>query len=174
MKRPIVGVMGSGSEAWGERAEPLGRWLAGRGVHLLTGGGQGVMASVSQAFHDTAGRDGLVIGVLPCGPDGPGSPRPGYPNAWVELPIRTHLPLSGTQGHELGSRNAINVLTADVVVALPGSAGTRSEVELAVRHGRPVVAWADASELPVPEGVTRASSLEEVTAFMERQLAAEG
>jgi predicted Rossmann-fold nucleotide-binding protein len=35
---PVVGVMGSGSLSHSERASRLGRWLAGRGVHLLTGG----------------------------------------------------------------------------------------------------------------------------------------
>ena len=35
-----------------ELAEPLGRMLAAIGVHLLTGGGRGVMESVSRAFHD--------------------------------------------------------------------------------------------------------------------------
>ena len=47
---PIVGVMGSGSHPHADLAEPLGRWLAAQGVHLLTGGGAGVMEAVSRAF----------------------------------------------------------------------------------------------------------------------------
>ena len=39
-------------------------------------------------------------------------------NRFVELPIRTHLHLSGAQGTELASRNHINVLSSDVVIAL--------------------------------------------------------
>ena len=35
---PVVGVLGSGSVEHSERARALGRWLAGQGVHLLTGG----------------------------------------------------------------------------------------------------------------------------------------
>ena len=61
----MVGVMGSGSEPHRELALPLGAWLARRGVHLLTGGGGGVMASVSEGFAGVGGRRGLVIGVLP-------------------------------------------------------------------------------------------------------------
>lgn len=45
---PVVGVMGSGSEAHEPDASRIGRWLAEEGVHLLTGGGGGVMAAVSE------------------------------------------------------------------------------------------------------------------------------
>jgi uncharacterized protein (TIGR00725 family) len=139
---PIVGVMGSGSEAHEAAASRLGRWLAEEGVHLLTGGGGGVMAAVSHAFHETPGREGLVIGVIPCAEDNPAQPKPGYPNPWVELPIMTHLPLSGTRGTDPLSRNHINVLTADVLIALPGGAGTHSELELAKQYGRPIAVFA--------------------------------
>ena len=61
---PIVGVMGSGTRPSSERASALGRWLAECGVHLLTGGGGGVMAAVSKSFYETPNRQGLVIGVL--------------------------------------------------------------------------------------------------------------
>ena len=61
----IVGVMGSGGSPNSERATQLGRWLAQRGVHLLTGGGGGTMASVSKAFAEVEDRRGLVIGVIP-------------------------------------------------------------------------------------------------------------
>jgi len=129
----IVGVMGSGTEDHATLAAPLGRWIAQAGHHLLTGGGGGVMASVSAAFVAVEPRAGVSIGVLP-GPDH----RPGYPSPSVEIPIRTHLPLSGAMGTDARSRNHINVLTSDVVVALPGGEGTRSEVQLAVRYSRPV------------------------------------
>ncbi len=119
----------------------MGRWLATRGFHLLTGGGRGVMSSVSRAFYEVAERDGLVLGVLPADSERTDTSRPGYPNPWVEVPIRTHLSLSGERGAEAGSRNPINVLSSDVVVALPGSAGTSSEVRLAVRYGKPVVCF---------------------------------
>jgi predicted Rossmann-fold nucleotide-binding protein len=93
----VVGGMGSGSHEHAEVAEPLGRWHAGEGVHLLTGGGGGVMTAVARAFAAVEGRAGLVVGVLPCG-DEAAQPRPGYPNPFVERVIQTHLPLSGHSG----------------------------------------------------------------------------
>lgn len=170
---PIVGVMGSGSILHAERAAGLGAWLANRGVHLLTGGGQGVMGAVSRAFFETDGRRGLVIGVLPAERDA-GQAQPGYPNPWVELPIRTHLPLRGSRGAEPMSRNHINVLTSDVIVALPGGPGTSSEVRLALEYGRPIVAYlGHRAEIPdLPESVPVCAVLAEVQAFVENALSA--
>ncbi|MEA3291637.1 MAG: DNA-binding protein [Pseudomonadota bacterium] len=139
MRLPIVGVMGSGNEEYSERAEQLGAWLAGQGVHLLTGGGGGVMTSVSRGFHGVGDRRGRVIGILPGSEQG--APKAGYPNSFVEIPIQTHLPLSGVEGESTRSRNSINILTADVIVALPGGAGTASETRLALRHEKPLIAW---------------------------------
>ena len=67
---PVVGVLGSGSVAHEERARTLGRWLAGQGVHLLTGGGGGVMSAVSRAFSEVPNRRGLVIGIVPSATQG--------------------------------------------------------------------------------------------------------
>jgi uncharacterized protein (TIGR00725 family) len=134
--------MGSGTEKHEERATVIGQWLATAGVHLLTGGGGGVMEAVSRAFYEVPDRQGLVIGIIP-GPDlGPDfAPKAGYPNPWVEIPIYTHLPLSGTRGTEPLSRNHINILTSAVIIALPGSYGTASEVALALKYKRPLVAY---------------------------------
>ena len=169
----MVGVMGSGSRSWKSRAEPLGRWLASAGYHLLTGGGQGVMAAVSRAFFDTNDRAGLVLGVLPAGDGENLRPPDGYPNRWVEVAIRTHLPLSGPEGKAALSRNHINVLTSDVIVSLPGAAGTRSEIELALRYHRPVIAWLERADEMVgcPQGVRRVADLESVQEFVRAQLA---
>ena len=143
---PIVGVMGSGSHSHRKRATLLGEWLATLNVHLLTGGGQGVMAAVSHAFYHVENRKGLVLGILPCRKDQASAPPSGYPNKWVELPIVTHLPFSGTRGTDPLSRNHINVLTATVVIALPGGMGTVSEVTLARQYGRPVAAFLNSEE----------------------------
>ena len=62
-----MGVMGSGSKGHERLSVCLGQWLAKKDVHLLTGGGQGVMSTVSKAFHEVQNRAGLVIGVLPSG-----------------------------------------------------------------------------------------------------------
>ncbi len=145
-KRPLVGVIGSGQEGHPELSEPLGVWLAGQDCDLINGGGRGVMQAVSRAFAETPNRKGNIIGVIPAsGPcDSPEarsaySPLAGYPNPWIDIPIYTHLPLSGSSGKETTSRNHIIILTADVIVALPGSAGTRSEIQLALEYGKPLL-----------------------------------
>ena len=105
------------------------------------------MAAVSQAFAGVSGRAGLVIGVISAGDEErsgvsegkrPYAPRT-PPNEWVEIPIFTHLPTSGPDGKSPTSRNHINVLTSDVVVALPGGQGTLSEVELALEYEWPLI-----------------------------------
>lgn len=161
--------MGSGVRLHEELAAPLGRRLARLGVHLLTGGGHGVMASVSRAFAEVEDRAGLVVGVLPRPREGaaPGAGS-GYPNRWVELPIRTHL---GKDESSRDSRNHVNVLTSDVVVALPGSLGTASEVFLAVGYGRPVILFGDPERARrLPSQVATASTVEEVVAFVRKHL----
>lgn len=173
---PVVGVMGSGSAEHDDLAAPLGRWLARRGVHLLTGGGRGVMESVSRAFHAVDPRRGLVLAVLPAEDAATSvasaAPPAGYPNPWIELPIRTHLSARGDQGTSPESRNHVNVLSSDVVVALPGGLGTASEIELAVRYGRPVIVYHPAGSRhgARDDGARVATSLDEVTAFLDRNL----
>ncbi len=153
------------------------------------------MAAVSKSFYDTPNRQGLVIGILPCDEslkkpkdryptpkdghptprdehptpkDGYPTPKDGYPNQWVEIPVLTHLPLSGERGTDPMSRNHINVLTSDVIVALSGDAGTLSEVRLAVRYERPVIAFVESDqEIPgLPDSIPISSTLEGVRTFV--------
>ena len=171
-RRPVVGVMGSSTRAYEDLAEPLGRRLAMLGVHLLTGGGVGTMEAVSRAFAEVRPRAGLVVGVLPADlPDGIAVPRAGYPNPAVELAIFTHLPLSGITGTDPRSRNHINVLSSDVVIVLPGNEGTESEMTLAVRYGKPVIAFFGDHTVDwrPPEGVPVARALAEVQAFVREK-----
>jgi predicted Rossmann-fold nucleotide-binding protein len=169
-RRPVVGVMGSGTEAHAGWAAPLGRALARRGVHLLTGGGRGVMRSVSEAFVAVRPRAGLCVGILPgLERPGPGRRTPeGYPNPAVELPIVTHLPHSGERGTDPLSRNHLNVLSAAAVVALPGGPGTRSEVELALRYGTPVALHGPAEAFAgFPDGAPHHRRLEALEAWLD-------
>ena len=201
--------MGSGTTPHALLAIPLGRALARMGVHLLTGGGGGVMEAVSRAFHEASGREGLVIGVLPAGdayrgrrdaslgchdaapgrPDAsmgrgdadsghsdadPGTPS-GYPHPWVELAIRTHLDARGDDGSVIRSRNHINILSSDVIVAFPGSAGTASEVELAIRYGRPLILLGDTARAErLSVSVPTAESVEEAVEFVRRAVSSGG
>jgi predicted Rossmann-fold nucleotide-binding protein len=53
LSEETVGVMGSGTDEYEELAREVGELLAQLGVNLLTGGGRGVMRSVSRAFTQT-------------------------------------------------------------------------------------------------------------------------
>ena len=180
MRRRIVAVIGSGRTADPACVE-IGQLIARLDVHLLTGGGRGVMEAVSRAFFEVTPRAGLVVGIIPATVDPiealelrePASvtyrPPIGYPNPWVELAIKTHLPDSGEQGTRRSSRNHINVLSADAMVALPGEAGTESEMWLAVQYGVPIVAYG-AHHTSVPEGISHATSLAQVRRFLEEHV----
>ena len=169
LARHTIGVMGSGSSEHETDATVVGQILADLGVNLLTGGGPGVMRAVSRAFTQHPRRRGICIGIIPCASvEDRLTPKPGYPNEFVELAIRTHLPYSGQLGtHDL-SRNHINILTCTAIVALPGEHGTASEVELALRYGRPVVAYAGDEGLVrhFPREVPRLRSRDALRAFV--------
>lgn len=172
-----VGVMGSGVEAHEELARPLGALLAALEVNLLTGGGGGAMCAVARAFREHRRGRGVSIGILPCAGEGArAAVPPGYPNEHVELAIRTHLPYRGRLGaHDL-SRNHINVLSSDAIVALPGGEGTASEVALALRYGRPAIVYAPRPEMVAhfPPAAPRAATLDEVRQFLTAHLPARG
>jgi uncharacterized protein (TIGR00725 family) len=132
-----VGVMGSGSDPHPHLSEPLGRLLARLGVNLLTGGGSGVMEAVAEAFVRSRPHRGISIGVLPSGRSDTRITPPGYPNPYVQLVVATHLPDRGRKGHLPSSRNHLNVLSSDAIVALPGSYGTQSELHLTRQYDKP-------------------------------------
>lgn len=145
-RRPLVAVIGSGMlHDHSELAEAVGRLVAEMGFHLLTGGGLGVMQDACRGFASVEGKTGLSIGIVPRALDGEG-PKPGYPNPWVEVPIFTHLPGAGGPDAP-DSRNPINVLSADRILALPGGAGTLAEAGLARRYAKPFLAVVDAAKL---------------------------
>ena len=170
---PVVGVMGSGRDPHAARARRVGAWIAAAGYHLLTGGGAGVMEAVTEAFVGVPNRPGRAIGILPGSAGGAGAPAPGetptgYPNPWVEIAIRTHLDARGARGGDADSRNHLNVLTSDVVIVLPGGAGTASEARLALRYGRPAVAYlAHRTDVPgLPEDIPVETRFARVQAFV--------
>jgi len=180
-RRRIVAVIGSGETA-DPQCEGLGGLIAGLGCDLLTGAGRGSMEAVSRAYFETSPRAGVVVGIVP----GTVHPLhaienrweepvrfdlpPGYPNPWVEIAIYTHLPDSGPEGTLRSSRNHVNVLSADAIVALPGGAGTDSEMWLATRYGVPVIAFGEHAA-PAPYGIELARTLNEVRAFLVAKMA---
>jgi uncharacterized protein (TIGR00725 family) len=121
--RRTIAVVGAGdaSEAVCDLAYCAGLAVARRDAVLICGGRGGVMAAAARGAQSAGG---LTIGILP-GYDR----RQANPN--VEIAIATGM------GE---ARNAIIVASADAVVALKGEGGTLSEIGLALKLGRPVVA----------------------------------
>jgi uncharacterized protein (TIGR00725 family) len=143
-KLPIVGVFGQGSPISAERARlahEVGALVAELGVHLLTGGGFGVMEAAAEGFVGIPGRVGLSIGVVPRDLDGPFDlpdhdlKGRRYPNPFVEIAIMTPLPPLVPDWRHTPVRNHVNVLTADAIIALPGNDGTRNELDMAAEYG---------------------------------------
>jgi uncharacterized protein (TIGR00725 family) len=121
--RTVIGVMGGGraDAATSALARAVGALIAAEGWVLLNGGRDcGVMAASAAG---AAAAGGLVIGILP--DDDFDGVAPG-----VDIAIPTGMG---------DARNVINILASHVVLALPGGAGTISEVAHALKAGRPVV-----------------------------------
>ena len=135
---PVIAVFGAGgpvTEDQKNRARSLGLFIGESGYHLLTGGGGGIMEYSAKGFLLVKNRRGRSIGIIPAK-----KPPEKYPNPWIEIPIRTHL--GGGDPISSESRNHINVLSAEVIVALPGGAGTYAELLLATRiYNRPTIAF---------------------------------
>ncbi|MDS0790928.1 DNA-binding protein [Burkholderia pseudomultivorans] len=171
MQRKTIGVMGSGKEPWLAFSEPLGSWLARAGFNLLTGGGQGVMLAVSRAFAAVPERAGRSIGILPTQPDPHAGfvPLDGYPHPFVEIPVLTPLPRREPDADpQRINRNYVNVLSSDLIVALPGGPGTAEEIALAQRWRKPLVCFGpDGAFCDLAPGATCTASLDDVIRFVE-------
>lgn len=168
-----LGVIGSGSDEYDDLAKQVGQLLAQLGVNLLTGGGRGVMTSVSRAFTQAQRERGICIGIIPCASERERNrPKDGYPNQFIELAIYTHLPHSGDRGKEDLSRNHINVLSCAALIALPGGAGTAAEISLAVDYQKPVIIYSPHQSLVqhFPPSVRRATTLDEVKRFLQERI----
>jgi len=122
MRKKIVSVIGGHScNAEVEQlAHNLGKNLAKVVDILVSGGLSGTMKAVCSGFK--AGG-GLTIGIIP-------SYNKIDANKFVDIVIPTGLGLA---------RNVLVVKSADIVVALPGKAGTLSEIAYAIQFGIPVI-----------------------------------
>lgn len=102
-------------------ARRLGGLIAKEGWILLNGGrASGIMEASAQGAKENGG---LTVGILP-GND------PAWASEYIDIPILTGIGFA---------RNYINVLTSEVVVALPGRTGTISEIALALNIGKKVI-----------------------------------
>lgn len=129
-KKRIIGIMGPGEGATPsdlEMAFEIGKALAEIGFQILTGGrASGVMEA---AMKGAKSADGTTIGILPT-EDGSDASQ------YVDISIKTGMG---------SARNNINILTADIVVAIGFGAGTTSEIALAVKAQKTVllINWTD-------------------------------
>jgi len=124
VRKPVIGVMGGGESASTEDcrlAYRLGALIAAEGWVLLNGGrNAGIMDASARGARDGGG---LTVGILP-GADTEQASR------YIDVAIVTNMG---------GARNVINVLSSDIVVAMPGKAGTISEIALALKYKKPVI-----------------------------------
>ncbi len=125
MNPVYVAVAGAGkASAEIERlAEEVGRLLAGAGAVVVTGGLGGVMDAASRGASQAGGR---VIAILP------GESRE---------PATVHATAVVATGTGQ-ARNLALAATCDGMIAVGGEWGTLSEIALAGKLGRPVVALA--------------------------------
>jgi uncharacterized protein (TIGR00725 family) len=114
-------------------AEEVGRRIAEAGWVLYTGGLAGVMEAASRGARGAGGR---VVGILPGAAASDANPH-------VEIPIATGM------GH---ARNVVLVQSVDAVVAIGGGHGTLSEIAVALKLGRPLVAL-ESWEIPGVDAV---------------------
>jgi len=100
---------------------------------------------------------GLTLGILP-GSNAAESP----PNPHIDLAVFTGLS---------DARNAINVKAAEAVIAIGGGPGTLSEIALALKNGKPVLAlrtWAVSREGADLERFHPVETLEELALILDR------
>lgn len=113
-----------------------------------------------------------MIGIVPTISDGGVGfvPQPGYPNPYVDLPILTPLPrMNPDSGPQAISRNYVNVLTSDVIVALPGGAGTLDELSLATRFAKKAICFGRPQDFTgVPSHLEITENFEAVCVFISR------
>ena len=138
-KITISVIGGSSTSSKGEDlAEKVGKMIAELGCILVCGGLGGTMEAAAKGAQKAGG---LTIGILP-------GKEKDDANRYIDIALPTSI------GY---ARNTIVACSADIVVALPGSYGTNSEICYALVHGRPVL---DLGNWDIP-GMTPVKDLEE-------------
>ncbi len=124
----IIGASECSPEIY-KQAEKIGKLIAQSGYTMVCGGLGGVMEAASKG---AALFKGTIIGILP-------TPEISSANAYITYPIVTNL------GH---MRNYLVVLNGDIAVAIAGGYGTLSEIALAQKIGKKVIAMGQWQNLP--------------------------
>jgi uncharacterized protein (TIGR00725 family) len=128
-RKPVIGVIGAAhaTPAGYRKAEDVGRLIAQRSAVLVCGGLTGIMEGACRGCRDHGGE---AVGILP-------GAEASEANPFVTLAIPTNM------GH---ARNIIIVHSAQALIAIEGEHGTLSEIAVALKLGRPVIAidsWPD-------------------------------
>jgi uncharacterized protein (TIGR00725 family) len=128
-------------------AHSVGKMVAELGCVLVCGGLKGAMEASCRGAKEAGG---LTIGIIP------GQEKTDA-NPYVDIALPT------TIGY---SRNVIVAASADVVIALPGSYGTESEICYALVYGRPVI---DLGGWKI-KGVRKAKNVEDARRMIKKIL----
>ena len=121
--KKIIGIMGPAKPTKEQmlNAYEIGKYCAKQGYVTLTGGLKaGIM---DEALRGAKEKNGLTIGIMPT------DDKTKY-SEYIDIPIVTTA---------LAGRNIIEVLTCDILVACGISAGTSSEISLAIKPGKPII-----------------------------------
>jgi len=149
MQKKIVSIIGGHDcdKEVEQIAHDLGKKLAKVVDILISGGLSGTMKAVCQGFKAAGG---LTIGIIP-------SYNKEDANEFVDIVIPTGMGLA---------RNVLVVKSADVVLALPGKAGTLSEIAYCLQFGIPVISL-NSWDIP---GVIRVRTIEEALSQTRKSL----
>ena len=102
-------------------AYQIGAMIAQEGYILLNGGrSSGVMEASAKGAKDNGG---ITVGVLPVDDTD-------WASQYIDIPIVTGMGMA---------RNVINILSSDLIIALPGKAGTISKIAIALKYNKEIV-----------------------------------
>ena len=150
-RSPFIGIVGTGScpPELGALAAEVGREVARKGAVLICGGLGGVMTEAARGAKEIGGT---TLGILP-------GPNTGSANEFIDFPIATGMG---------PARNSIIVHTADVLIAVGGGYGTLSEIALALKIGKGVVALLCQYQIPgVINAQTPVGAVDEALTLVE-------
>jgi len=126
------------------------------------------MEAVSQNNKEAAPK-GLCLAVIPSDKAGQGGV---YPHRYSDLDFNTGLP---SRAGPLGAltRNHVNIALSDVVIALPGGAGTVHEITLALASGKPLRGFGrvDQFKAALPAGFELTGELLALLSWLDQEIA---
>jgi len=108
-----------------EKAEQLGRAIAGKDAVLLTGATTGLVHLVAQSAHEA---DAFHIGISPASSEGEHAEKYDLPTDACDAIIYTGFGLKG--------RNVVLVRSCDIVLVIAGSMGALNEFTIAYDEGK--------------------------------------